>query len=133
MPHELASTYTSFIFNEIRRVLEHDDLGNFDLRNIRDNGIIDETCRRIENGQLGAPLEGQAMEVAPDPVAYYVEIRQNRGTFDMVYKGTAVYDANRRVTSIAGRRQKILHDPALARTLDALLEQDQGTWVATQP
>jgi len=133
MPHPLASTYTSFIVNPITKRLRHDDLGDFDLRNIRDTGEIDGACRRVENGQPGAPLSGQALEVDPNPVAYYVEIIQNRGNFDMVYQGTAVFDSQGWVTSIAGRRQKVQHDSALARDVDAPVDQDQGTWVATQP
>ena len=131
MAHPLASTYTSFIVDPIRRVLEHDDLGNFDLRNIRDNGIIDGACRRIENGQAGDPVEGQASEVDPNPVAFYVEIKQDKGTFDMVYQGTAVFDSAGRLTSIAGHRIKVMHADGGAR--DAAAGQNDGTWVATQP
>lgn len=133
MPHPLASTYTSFIVNPVTKRMRHDDLGDFDLRGIRDTGEIDGACRRVVNGQPGDPLSGQASEVDPNPVSHYVEIIQNRGTFDIVYQGTAVFDSAGRVTSIAGRRQRIPHDPLLARELEALLEQDQGTWVATQP
>ena len=130
MTHPLASTYTSFIVDEVNKVLEHDDLGNFDLRSIRDNGIIDAACRRIENGQPGATLTGRAFEVDPAPVTHYVEIIQNRGGFDMVYQGTVVFDATKQVNSIAGRRMKVNHGGAPGVEATA---QDNGTWVATQP
>jgi hypothetical protein len=131
MAHPLASTYTSFIVDPVNRRLTHDDLGNFDLRGILDTGEIDGACRRIVNGQPGAALKGQATEVGPDPVAFYVEIRQDKGTFDLVYQGTAVFDAAGRLTSIAGRRAKEMHEGAGAK--DAALGQNDGTWVATQP
>ena len=132
MPHPIASTYTSFIVDEINRVLEHDDLGNFDLRNIRDNGVIDGACRRIVNGQPGAAVSGRVLEVEPNPVGFLVEIKQDRGNFDMVYRGTAVFDSAGRVNSIAGRRSKVMH-VGETRDADAALAQDEGTWVATQP
>ena len=131
MAHPLASTYTSFIVDPDNRRLTHDDLGNFDLRGILDTGEIDGACRRIENGQPGAPLTGQVSEVEPNPVAFYVEIKQDRGTFDMVYQGTAVVDAAGRLTSIAGHRIKVMH--VRSRKKDGAPGQTDGTWVATQP
>lgn len=135
MPHKLASTFTSFVFNRALRVLVADDLDNFDLRLIQPNGIIDARCRRIKDNVPGDAVTGQASEIESDPFAFHVEMTQKISPkISIVYEGIAIVNSRDEVTSILGFRKKVTTRTGRGpKRLAEQVVQDETTWVVTKP
>ena len=133
MPHELKSTFTSKIFNKAAKKYVEDFLGNFDLNEISDTGIIAAGCKRTPTNK---PVTGEAVaSTGQNPFAYHVEINQT-DPIPARYRGVALRNDAGEVTRIVGDVVFNL-TPLQRRELgaDKILDpnQQETTWVVTKP
>jgi hypothetical protein len=132
MPHELASTFTSKVFDKVRQVYVEDPLDNFDLRNINAATGNIAGCYRFRSGAPTKPITGGATQVlnGNQNLAYHVEIDQT-DPVEAHYRGIALRNIGGEVTTIIG----VKRTPRVGRLAEGARAavQDETTWVVTKP